>query len=299
MVGPSARTRRSRRRRVAVLVLLVAAAAAAWTARGRIAAAERGYSTTDGATVVHYSLASKLLGRSLDEIAIVPPGGERRPLLVLLHGRHDPPRLSWLIPTKTAPESMLSNALFAALARPGRRAPVVVLLNGGGHSYYHDRRDGPWGSMVLDEAIPDAIRRFHTEPGRIAIGGVSMGGYGALHLAALRPDEFCAVGGHSAALWESGGLSAPGAFDDAADFARNDVFAAARERRFDRLPVWIDGGTNDPFHDADAAFASLLRARGDHVTYHVWPGGHTAPYWNAHVAAYLRFYATALAHCRS
>ncbi len=282
-----------------MLALSIAVAAGAFVGKARLDAAKRGYSTTLGATVVHYSLASALLGRKLDEIAIVPPGGERRPLLVLLHGRHDPSRLSWLIPARTGPESMLSDALFAGLARLGRRAPVVVVVNGGAHSYYHDRRDGRWGSMVLDEAIPDAVRRFGTKPGRIAIGGISMGGYGALHLAAQRPDEFCAVGGHSAALWRSGGASAPGAFDDAADFARNDVFAAAGKGRLDVLPLWIDGGAGDPFHDADAAFVALLRRRGARVSYHVWPGAHTESYWQAHMAAYLRFYASALADCRA
>ncbi len=224
----------------------------------------------------------------------MPAGAGPRPLLVLLHGRHDPSPGSWLIPQKTGPESLLSDALFAGLARLGPRAPVVVLLNGGGHSYYHDRRDGRWGSMVLDEAIPDAIRRFRTTR-RIAIGGISMGGYGALHLASLRPREFCAAGGHSAALWTSAGATAPGAFDDAADYARNDVFAAARAGRYSHLPVWIDGGTEDPFRIAGATFVSLLRSRGVDVTYHVWPGGHTGSYWQAHMAAYLAFYAAALA----
>jgi enterochelin esterase-like enzyme len=126
-----------------------------------------------------------------------------------------------------------------------------------------------------------------------------MGGYGALHLAALRPMEFCAVGAHSAAVYESYRASASVAFDDAADFARNDVFAAARRRRFNRMPVWMDGGSNDPFRVADTAFAALLHARGAHVSFHVWPGAHTTSYWRAHMAEYLRFYASALAECSS
>jgi S-formylglutathione hydrolase FrmB len=265
---------------------------------GRIDAAGRGYSTY-GAKVVQYSLASTLLRRRLDEVGIVPPGDATRPLLVLLHGRHDPRPRSSLTSRKSGPESMLSDALFAGLAQLGKDAPVVVLLNGGQHSWYHDRRAGRWSSMILDEAIPDAIRRFHTRAGRIAIGGISMGGYGALHLAALRPHEFCAVGAHSAALYESFGSSARVAFDDAADFARNNVFNAALRGRFNRLPVWIDGGNRDPFRQTDAAFASILRARGADLTYHVWPGAHSPSYWRAHIAAYLRFYASALAHCSS
>jgi S-formylglutathione hydrolase FrmB len=276
-----------RRLVAAALVLAVVAAVVVRSQLPRPA-----YSDTHGARVVHYTLSSRLLGRSLHEIAVLPPGGGRRTLLVFLHGRHDPPRLSWLVPSRTGPESVLSDAFFAGLARLGPQAPVVVLLDGGGHSYYHDRRDGPWGSMVLREAIPDALRRFATD-GHVAIGGISMGGYGALHLASLDPRRFCAVGGHSAALWESPGATAPGAFDDADDYDRNDVFAAARRGALDHLPVWIDGGTNDPFHDADAAFAALLRSRGVHVQYHVWPGAHTGSYWRSHMASYLRFYAEA------
>jgi len=282
-----------------VVLALPLAGAIAFIVRGRIEAAYPGYSTTYGAMVSDYSLPSKLLGRRLDEVGIVPPGDERRPLLILLHGRHDSRRRSSLVQKESGPESMLSNALFAAVAQLGSRAPVVVLLNGGQHSWYHDRRSGRWASMILDEAIPDAVRRFRARADRVAIGGISMGGYGALHLAALRPRKFCAVGGHSAALYKSFRASAPVAFDNAADFARNDVFKAARKGRFNQVPVWIDVGVDDPFHRADAAFASLLRARGVDVTYNAWPGAHTASYWDSHMAAYLGFYASALEQCSS
>jgi S-formylglutathione hydrolase FrmB len=215
---------------------------------------------THRARVVHYGTT----------IAVVPARHGRQ-LIVLLHGRGSGPGL------------FLSDQLFAALDKPN--APIVVLPDGGDHSYWHDRRDGQWGSLVLEHVIPDAQRRFHTT-GKIAIGGISMGGYGALHLASLRPNEFCAVGGHSAAVWTSGGASAPGAFDDAEDYARNDVFAAAH--RLEGLPVWLDNGDRDPFLAADAQLARTL-----HVTQHVWPGGHDRSYWNAHIAQYLRFYESA------
>jgi enterochelin esterase-like enzyme len=256
-----------------------------------------GYSKTYGAEVVRYRLRSGLLERSLSEVAVVPPGGGRRPLLVLLHGRHDARPWSWLLPSRAAPETLLSNSLFEALHRLGNRAPVVVMLNGGDHSYYHDRADGAWGSMILEEAIPDAQRRFRTIPRRAAIGGISMGGYGALHSAARRQASFCAVGGHSAALWERAGDTAPGAFDDARDFGRNDVFPAARNGRLDRIPIWLDVGADDPFRAADTALAALLRRKGAEVTFHVWPGGHAGAYWHAHMATYLAFYARALSRC--
>jgi S-formylglutathione hydrolase FrmB len=247
----------------------------------------RGYSHARGARVVHYDLNSKLLHRRLPEIGVIPPGGGNGRLLILLHGRHDPGPLHWLGGDISGPQSMLNDAFFAGLAQLGDRAPTVVLLNGGGHSYFHDRRDGPWATSILREAIPEAVRRFRTH-GQVAIGGISMGGYGALHIASLRPSEFCAAGGHSAALWTSGGASAPGAFDDTEDYARNDIFAVAEKLR--NIPVWLDNGDHDPFLAADAQLARAL-----HIRQHVWAGGHTGSYWHAHMAQYLRFYADACA----
>jgi S-formylglutathione hydrolase FrmB len=287
----------NRARGACVFLAVLAAAETALLAEGRIDAANARFSNMYGATAIKYSLRSKLLGRRLVEVGIVPASGGTRPLLILLHGRHDVRGRFVAFPQKSGPESMLSNALFAAIAQLGERAPIVVLLNGGSHSWYHDRRDGRWSSMILNEAIPDAIRRFHVAPGRIAIGGISMGGYGALHLAALRPHAFCAVGAHSAAVYETFRAAAPAAFDNAADFARNDVLAAARHGRFDRVPVWIDAGMNDPFHDADAALASVLRSRGGDVSFRSWPGAHTASYWDAHMGEYLRFYVSAFTRC--
>ena len=79
------------------------------------------------------------------------------------------------------------------------------------------------------------------------------------------------VGGHSAAVWTSAGATAPGAFDDPADYARNDIFEEAP--RLNGIPVWLDNGDHDSFLAADAQLARTL-----HVTQHVWPGGHTRSY---------------------
>jgi S-formylglutathione hydrolase FrmB len=227
---------------------------------------------------------SRLLHRNLEQIAIRT--GAHRPLLVLLHGRG------------ASPSNLLALDLKEALSPLGAFAPDVLLVNGGNASYYHDRRDGKWGSYVLNEAIPAGIERLGANPDRVAIGGISMGGFGALDLARIAPGRFCAVGGHSAALFRTGGQTARGAFDDAGDFARHDLFGAARDRRLYRIPVWVDAGADDPFRPSVTRFARLLRLRGVDVRLHVWPGAHEYRYWRAHVRAYLRFYAMALRSCR-
>jgi S-formylglutathione hydrolase FrmB len=219
-------------------------------------------------------------------VTLVQPSGatEGRPLLVFLHGRGD-----------RGEDSNVNDAFFRALAAQGAKAPAVVFPNGGNHGYWHNRRGAKWASYVLDEVIPQAIARLHADPSRIAIGGISMGGFGALDIARLHPNRFCAVGAHSPALWQSAGETAPGAFDDAQDFARHDVVGAARRHPnlYAGTPVWLDAGRADPFGPGDRAFDRAAR----NVALRTYPGAHEGAYWQAHYAQYLRFYANTLARC--
>ena len=222
------------------------------------------YHSTRSARLIHFTLHSRLAHRDLHEILVVPPRHGRW-LLVLLHGYH------------ASPSQFLTQPFFDTLAALRTRAPEVLLLDGGADSYWHDRADGRWASMLLREAIPAGVAR--TPARRVAIGGISMGGYGALLLGSRHP--FCAVGAQSPALWSSAGQTAPGAFDDAQDYARNDVFRLRPPH-----PVWIDLGASDPFRTATLAYARRAGVRA-----HIRAGGHDAALWDALTPQFLRFFA--------
>ena len=233
--------------------------------------------------VVPFVLGSKLLERPLHEVLVTPRGGGRgRPLLVFLHG------------FGATPGETLSAAFVTALSGLGKRAPVVLLPEGSDNSFWHDRAGEPWAQYVLREAIPAALERSGADPHRIAIGGISMGGFGALDIGRLAPRRFCAVGGHSPALYVANPNDhLPDVFDGDADFSRHDLIRIARRGSPYRAPVWVDVGTRDRLRDADTAFARVLRTDGARISFHVWPGSHDGPYWDAHFAQYLRFYADA------
>jgi S-formylglutathione hydrolase FrmB len=246
-----------------------------------------------GARVVHLTVHSKAVGKDLGVNVVVPartkPKGER-PLLVFLHGRGG------------SEDTFTGNeAVYEGLARLGRKAPLVAFPDGGDHSYWHDRDGGNWGRYVMREVIPKVEKRFGVDPRRVAIGGISMGGFGAYDLALKHPRRFCAVGGHSPALWFDGGETAPGAFDDAADFNRNHVVGMVHGNSdaFAGMRVWNDFGDEDPFRVYDEGFVGYLRADGADLSAHSWSGGHDGAYWSRHWPAYLRFYANALAGCGS
>jgi S-formylglutathione hydrolase FrmB len=266
---------------LAVLGLTVTLAVAGWHS---VRNALRGYSSTRGAHVIRFTVHGRFVHADLHDVLVVPQaGGRNRPLLVFLHGRSSPAT------------SNLTQQLFDTLHELGPRAPVVFLPDGGDHSYWHDRRGGRWGTEVLREGIPAALARTRADPRRIAIGGISMGGFGALDLARIDPRRFCAVGGHSAAIWFTGGETAAGAFDDAADFERHDLIRFARDRRLYRIPVWLDVGREDPFARADETLSRELRAHGVRVTFHLHGGGHSG--WSHRTPAYLRWYAGRLEAC--
>jgi S-formylglutathione hydrolase FrmB len=245
-----------------------------------------------GARLGSVTVHSGAVGRDLEVSVAVPAGAAgdeaRRPLLVFLHGRNG-----------TADSYTGDEAFFAALAKLGAKAPVVAFPEDDGESYWHDRDTGGWGSYVVDEAIPEVARAFGADPGRVAIGGISMGGFGAYDLALRNPGRFCAVGGHSPALWLRGADTAQGAFDDAEDFLRHDAIGTLRSDpgAFGPIPIWNDAGRDDPFLISDVAFDEVLEAAGADLSAHTWPGGHERSYWDSHWDAYMRFYGQALARC--
>ena len=245
---------------------------------------------THGARTEHFTIASQFVHKHLGVRVVLPEGAkDGRPLLVFLHGRNG-----------NEDSEMRNEPMVTELAALGLRAPVIAFPYGGSHGYWHDRRGARWATYVMHEVIPQVQQRFHTDPVHVAIGGTSMGGYGAYEIARENPGHFCAVGGHSPAIWRTGGESAPGAFDDAQDFARHDLVGTARTKpgRFVGPRLWLDAGTRDPFQPGDRAFAGALKAGKVHITAHLrWPGGHEHSYWQRHWPAYLAFYARALAHC--
>jgi poly(3-hydroxybutyrate) depolymerase len=270
---------------VAFVAIVIAVGVLAAVDRFGPGSVHTGAAAAHGATIVHYDVHSRFVHETLPQTAATPAGGGAgRPLLVFLHGRGP-----------NGHESNSNDAFYAALDRLGDRAPDVVFPNGAVSSYWHRRESGDWSRYVLDEVIPQAVQRLKADPRRVAIGGISMGGFGAFDIARRRPAAFCAVGGHSAAVWQRAGDTASGAFDDAADFARNDVAGMARQggrAPWGRARLWLDGGTRDPFRPGEESLARALSIRLRH-----WPGGHDGGYWRAHYGSYLRFYADALAAC--
>ena len=102
------------------------------------------------------------------------------------------------------------------------------------HSYWHNRADGRGGRWCCARSSRGTAAWRSAESRWAATARLLLGAQG----------HFCAVGGHSPALWFSGADSAPGAFDDAAGLRATRhrqppaaLLGAGLDRRRHRRPV--------------------------------------------------------------
>lgn len=233
------------------------------------------------------TMPSSALGEPV-ELSVVGPADPRgRPLLILLHGRG------------SAPESWSRQPVPSLLEKLGGQAPVVVAVDGGESSYWHNRSTGAWESMVVDDVVPFAQRTFGVDIDRVGIAGFSMGGFGALSIAARNPDAFCVVGAHEPAIWRDGGETPDGAFDDAEDFDRHDVIAAAGAGAFDDVQLWLDRGRSDAFIAGQDSFRSALAENEVEFEFHEYDGDHSMKVVRTNLEPAFDFYAEQLARCSS
>lgn len=234
-----------------------------------------------GAREVSGSLQSRYMGRSVGwTVALPRRDGPLDGIVVALHGYHEDHRFA--LDQIHLPDAASSIGLRIA----------VAAVDGGADSYWHKRADGTDAlSMLLDEFVPKVRSLVGHLP--LALMGWSMGGYGALLAAERGAKSFAAVAPASPALWLSPDATAPGAFDDPADFRHNDVYAGIRS--LEGLSVAVACGTGDPFYTATRHLVAQMDFPHDAI---FGPGYHDARYWRSVAPAQLQAIRPALAHAR-
>lgn len=231
---------------------------------------------------------SPALDRDMPYYIYLPPeygsAARRYPVLYMLHGG-SADRDEW-------PAYGLIDAVDRLIAAKEIR-PMIVVLPQGDYSYWVNWPDGGprWGDYVARDLVRhvDATYRTIPRPGRRAIGGLSMGGAGALQLAFNYPGVFRGVGAHSPALYpDDGSLPILGTGEE---FARRDpVLLAGTARGLERLDIQIDIGEEDYFVERAVQLHEALLQRGVDHRWLLQPGGHEGEYWERNLLQYLRFY---------
>ena len=193
-----------------------------------------------------------------------------------------------------------------------REMPLIVVMPDGFRGFYTDNAEGPpYATHVAQELVPFVERNFPARRARESrcVGGLSMGGYGALRLALGYPNLFSSANSHSGALMHGGrDTPRPDGPLSLAEFGRifgkspagspHDLLAVAAAAKGAGSPLprmLLDCGTDDVLIDDNRTFHRELGRLGIPHEYREFPGAHTWDYWDEHVGDALTFHLTSLA----
>lgn len=163
--------------------------------------------------------------------------------------------------------------------------------DGSGYIPHREQNFEQWIVEEVPLALEEALAVHPDAPQFIA--GLSMGGFGALRLGAKYFDRYKGISGHSSiTAFKQLGQFVEEPLDlyqsNKADHSVADTMIMAGGRM---PPLRFDCGLEDPLLDANRSLHStLFKANIPHL-YEEFPGDHSWPYWEKHVAQTLQFFA--------
>lgn len=333
------------RRALAAALLCVATATLPSHAQSPVAGPlRRGTIRTD-------SVWSQALGVRKQLVVYLPPSytdgspPRRYPVAVYLHGAWGSER-DWSV------QGQMAQTMDSLIAT-GMREMIVVMPDGddGWWTTWHGLNDVaacrrtprqenadtycvPWpkyDDYVVYDVLSYTDSVFRTVPARAsrAIAGLSMGGYGAVSIAARAPSMFAVAASHSgvlrpALLTDSSTVATTGRVTrrdarttdelraaagglwaiSAPAFGRDSVSWMSRDpsRLLERLQrsggplpaLFVDVGTGDFLLEQSRSFRDAMAVLRIPVTYAEWSGRHDWGYWRTHLPESLRFIAERL-----
>ena len=253
----------------------------------------RYYASGVQGTIVERWFYSPALDRQVPYDIYLPPDYEtanrRYPVLYMLHGggAHRDEWLGYGLIDVADPQM-----------RNGGLQPMIIVFPQGDTGYWTDNAGGGprWGEYLWRDVVGqiDAAYRTAASPRSRAVGGVSMGGWGALSNSFVHPDVFGVAGAHSPSLPQDNGFRP--VLGTGEEFLQKDpISLASTAAGLNSLQIWIDSGQVDEWLPRINELHNALASRGIAHTWQVNPGVHDYTYWMKHTLDYLRFYSTALA----
>src|SRR5215469_6269371 len=146
------------------------------------------------------SLPSKILTHPVNYCVVLPPGydsdrARKYPVLYFFHGLGDNEQM------------FIHGGAFNLVEDLWERKEIsefLIVTPEAGATFYINSHNGKvrYEDFLVQEFVPEMEARYRISAGREnrGVSGVSMGGYGALHLAFRHPELFAAVSAHSPAL---------------------------------------------------------------------------------------------------
>lgn len=258
----------------------------------------------NGSEVKRLNFYSEILKKDSSLLAYIPKENENRPLPVLyfLHGR-------------SGNEDILTqleiNKLSDKLIKENKMKPMIIVCprienSRGVNSSLECKaiKDkinpnitlnlGMYEEYFMKEVIPLVDNKLNTIKNRKNrfIGGISSGGYVALHYAFNHQNLFSKVGGHMPALELEFEEDTKPYFKDLETWEKYNPIHIARKNHISDIKVYLDAGDEDEgeFYEGCEILYKILCDKNVKCENHIFKGHHNGEYIKSNLEKYLQFY---------
>lgn len=288
------------------LALSVVLAAAFFSHPATVRAAQN---QSSGATTLDCSqIQSAILGRAVnycvDRPADYASSAKRYPVLYFFHGMFEDER-SWA--------ERGGKEIFDDMLAKGQLGPFLVAMPDAGKTFYVNSFDGKdrYEDFFVQEFIPYIDQHYRTVTGPAGRGlfGVSMGGFGSLHIGLRHAALFGAVSAQSAALlpkfpnpfpatrrWQFYAQVLQGPFgsplNEAYFEANNPITLAEHPETFPNLKLYFDCGDHDRygFQEGNQLLDQVLTSKHFPHQFELRDGDHGWSYEEQYMQYALQFH---------
>ena len=228
-----------------------------------------------------------------DICVFVPPFNNLKdiPLVILLHGVYGS---SWVWSQKAGVHLSALTMMQKQEIQPMVIAMPSDGLWGDGSAYLnHTGLDfEKWIADDVPSAVIENIPEI-SQKSKMFIGGLSMGGFGALHVGIKHNDQFKGISVHSSitdiqqmSLFVEEDLSCY----NQRDSTDQSIWELIRKHRTNLPAIRFDCGTEDLLYEYNCRLHEQLKGAGINHVFEEYPGAHDWSYWQLHVRDSLSFF---------
>ncbi|PJI07273.1 MULTISPECIES: alpha/beta hydrolase [Clostridium] len=253
------------------------------------------------------SIYSNVLGKEMSMLVYIPEDYnclDSLPVLYFLHGRSGNENIMLETDIKTKADRMIKNReirpmiIVCPRIENSRGINSSLICKDVAVTENSNNRTinlGMYEDYFIKEVVVLTDRTFNTIKDRKGryIGGVSAGGYAALHNALRHQQMFSKVGGHMPALELKLEDEDKPYFKDMDVWEKYDPICIAKNNNISPdIEVYLDAGDKDEggFYEGCGVLYKILKEKGVKAQNHIFSGNHSAEYIKSNIEKYLKFY---------
>ncbi|MDF2987938.1 MAG: esterase [Eubacterium sp.] len=252
------------------------------------------------------TIQSQCLGKEMKAQVYLPKSyntSERFPVLYFLHGRNGNENILFEVELNKAADKMIDQEKIKPIIIV---CPRIENSHGMNSSTITKEIPDPCDSnrkihfgMYEDYIVKEVVSAIDSSFSTIAdrsgryIGGVSGGGYAALHNAFRHQDIFSKVGGHMPAIELELEEEDKPYYSSQDIWEKYDSIHIANSQDILDTDVYLDCGDNDEarFYRGCSILHEILKSKGISSQNHIYHGNHNLEYVKSNIEKYLDFYA--------